>query len=97
MSHTELFEHGRIFLQRLPYLVVANIERMFYNNHIATYGCAECERVVTLDGRETVEYPAEMTNEEYRIELDRMFGELDNNRLLRYFYIFVSEKIKRAQ
>lgn len=39
----------------------------------------------------------EMTNEEYRIELDRMFGELDDNRLLRYFYIFVSEKIKRAQ
>ena len=53
--------------------------------------------MVALDGRETVEYPAEMTNEEYRIELDRMFGELDNNRLLRYFYIFVSEKIKRAQ
>ncbi len=96
MSHTEPLEHGRIFLQSLPYLVVANIERMFYNNHIATYGCVECERVVTLDGRETVEYPAEMTNEEYRVELDRMFGELDDNRLLRYFYIFVSEKIKRV-
>lgn len=49
-----------------------------------------------MDGRETVEYPAEMTNEEYRVELDRMFGELDDNRLLRYFYIFVSEKIRRA-
>ena len=55
------------------------------------------ERVVALDGRETVEYPAEMTSEEYRIELDRMFRELDDNRLLRYFYIFVSEKINRAQ
>jgi hypothetical protein len=95
MSHTETFEHGRIFLQRLPYLVVAKYEQMFYNDHIATWMCGS-ERVVTLDVRETVEYPAEMTNEEYRIELDRMFGELDNNRLLRYFYIFVSEKIKRV-
>jgi len=50
-----------------------------------------------LSGRETVEYYVEMTNEEYRIELDRMFEELDDNRLLRYFYVFVSEKIKRAQ
>lgn len=49
-----------------------------------------------MDGRETVEYSVKMTNEEYRIELDRMFGELDDNRLLRYFYIFVSEKIRRA-
>lgn len=49
-----------------------------------------------MDGRETVEYSVEMTNEEYRIELNRMFGELDDNRLLRYFYIFVSEKIKRV-
>ena len=53
--------------------------------------------VVVLDGREAMEYPAEMTNEEYRVELNRMFGELDDNRLLRYFYNFVSEKIKRAQ
>lgn len=96
MSHTEPLEHGRIFLQRLPYLVVANTEQMFYNDHIATWMCGS-ERVVTLDGRQTVEYPAEMTNKEYRGELDRMFGELDDNRLLRYFYIFVSEKIKRAQ
>lgn len=96
MSHTELFEHGRVSLQRLQYLVVAKHEQMFYNNHIANLGMCGRERVVTLDGREAVEYPAEMTNEEYRIELDRMFGELDNNRLLRYFYIFVSEKIKRV-
>lgn len=39
----------------------------------------------------------EMTNEEYRIELNQIFKELDDNRLLRYFYVFVSEKIKRAQ
>nr|DAV15641.1 MAG TPA: hypothetical protein [Caudoviricetes sp.] len=97
MSHTEPLEHGMIFLQRLPYLVVANIEQMFYNNYIANLGMCGRERVVTLDGREAVEYPAEMTSEEYRIELDRMFRELDDNRLLRYFYIFVSEKINRAQ
>lgn len=39
----------------------------------------------------------EMTNEEYRIELNQIFKELDDNRLLRYFYIFVLEKIKRVQ
>lgn len=46
---------------------------------------------------ERTEMVSEMTNEEYRMELNRMFGELDDNRLLRYFYVFVSEKIKRAQ
>lgn len=46
---------------------------------------------------ERTEIVPEMTNEEYRIELDRMFEELDDNRLLRYFYVFVSEKIKSAQ
>nr|DAS42855.1 MAG TPA: hypothetical protein [Caudoviricetes sp.] len=39
----------------------------------------------------------EMTNEEYRIELQRLFSGVDNNRLLRYFYIFISEKLKRVQ
>lgn len=38
----------------------------------------------------------EMTNEEYRDELEKMFISIDNNRLLRYFYIFVSEKLKRV-
>lgn len=50
-----------------------------------------------MDGRETVEYSVKMTNEEYRIELNRMFENVDDNRLLRYFYLFASEKIKRAQ
>ena len=63
MSHTEPLEHGRIFLQRLPYLVVANIEQMFYNNHIATWMCGS-ERVVTLDGRETVDYQIDLTDYE---------------------------------
>lgn len=42
------------------------------------------------------DYNVEMTNEEYRIELQKLFAGVDNNRLLRYFYIFVSEKIKRV-
>ena len=63
MSYTELFEHGRIFLQRLPYLVVANIEQMFYNDHIATWMCGS-ERVVTLDGRENVDYQIDLTDYE---------------------------------
>ena len=63
MSHTEPFEHGRIFLQRLPYLVVAKHEQMFYNDHIATWTCGS-ERVVTLDGRETVDYQIDLTDYE---------------------------------
>lgn len=38
----------------------------------------------------------EMTNEDYREELEKMFISIDDNRLLRYFYIFVSEKLKRV-
>lgn len=38
----------------------------------------------------------EMTNEEYRAELEKIFDGIDDNRLLRYFYIFVSEKLKRV-
>lgn len=40
-------------------------------------------------------YP-EMTNEEYRTEINRSLQEVKDNRLLRYFYIFISEKLKRA-
>lgn len=45
---------------------------------------------------ERVDYSAEMTNEEYRTELRKMLDEIESNRLLRYFYIFVSEKLKRV-
>ena len=38
----------------------------------------------------------EMTNEEYREELEKMFISINDNRLLRYFYTFVSEKLKRV-
>lgn len=40
-------------------------------------------------------YP-EMTNGEYRAEISRILKEVQDNRLLRYFYIFILEKLKRA-
>lgn len=46
--------------------------------------------------RKTDGYVVEMTNEEYREELRKLFDGVESNRLLRYFYIFVSEKIKRV-
>ena len=38
----------------------------------------------------------EMTNDEYRVELQKLFDGVEDNMILRYFYIFVSEKIKRV-
>ena len=38
----------------------------------------------------------EMTNEEYREELRKLFDDIDDNRILRYFYIFVSKKIAKS-
>ena len=35
-----------------------------------------------------------MTNEQYREELNKMFAELDENYKLRWFYIFVKEKLR---
>lgn len=43
-----------------------------------------------------IECSTEMTNEEYRTELQKIFDEVEDNRMLRYFYIFVSEKLKRV-
>ncbi len=37
-----------------------------------------------------------MTNEEYREELRKLFDDIDDNRILRYFYIFVSKKIAKS-
>ena len=45
---------------------------------------------------ESVDYRVEMTNDEYRLELQKLFNGVEDNRMLRYFYIFVSEKIKRV-
>lgn len=36
----------------------------------------------------------EMTNEEYREELRKLFNEIDNNMLLRYFYILLPKLVK---
>lgn len=51
-------------------------------------------KVIAMNERE--DDVLEMTNEEYREELERIFDSIDDNRLLRYFYIFVSEKLKRV-
>ena len=90
MSHTELFEHGRVSLQRLQYLVVAKHEHLFYTTHIAHLGMCGRERVVPLDGREAVEYPAEMTNEEYRKRLIAIFAKMENTEKLRFWYKYIS-------
>lgn len=50
--------------------------------------------VVALDER--TRYNGDMTNEQYRAELQKLFANVDDNRLLRYFYIFVFEKLKRV-
>ena len=39
------------------------------------------------------QYPT-MTNEEYRLELQNLFAKIEDSKILRYFYIFVSEKLK---
>lgn len=43
-----------------------------------------------------VNYDVEMTNEEYRIQIQSLVNGIDDNRLLRYFYVYISEKMKRV-
>ena len=38
-----------------------------------------------------------MTNEQYREELNKMFADLDENYKLRWFYIFVKEKLRSSK
>lgn len=66
--------------------MVAKTEQVFYN--VVT------GKVIAMDERK--DDALEMTNEEYRIELEKIFDSIDDNRILRYFYIFVSEKLKRV-
>lgn len=40
------------------------------------------------DYREKIDY--EMTNEEYRIELQKIFENITDNRKLRFYYVYVS-------
>lgn len=42
-------------------------------------------------------YTQYMTNEQYREELNKMFADLDENYKLRWFYIFVKEKLRSSQ
>lgn len=39
------------------------------------------------------EYP-EMTNEEYKKKLTELFADIEENQILRFFYIFANEKMK---
>lgn len=38
----------------------------------------------------------EVTNEEYRAEFQKIFESIDDNRILRYFYIFITDKLRRT-
>ena len=67
---------------------------MFYNKN-RTYERIY-ERVVRVNQSENKEYSEYMTNEQYREELKKMFDNLDENYKLRWFYIFVKEKLRSS-
>ena len=69
------------------YIVVAKIEQMFYNNITG--------KVIAMNERE--DEVLEMTNEEYRVELQKIFDNVNSNRILRYFYILLPKLIKEWQ
>ena len=52
-------------------------------------------KVVAMNERE--DNVLEMTNEEYREELQKIFNNVDSNRILRYFYILLPKLIKEWQ
>ena len=49
-----------------------------------------------MNQSENKEYSEYMTNEQYREELKKMFDNLDENYKLRWFYIFVKEKLRSS-
>ncbi len=49
-----------------------------------------------VEVKELEEESVEMTNEEYREELRKMFDNINENYKLRWFYRFVVEKIKSS-
>ena len=75
-------------------MVLAIFKRMFYNKN-RTYERIY-ERVVRVNQSENKEYSEYMTNEQYREELKKMFDNLDENHKLRWFYIFVKEKLRSS-
>lgn len=50
-----------------------------------------------MEDTKEIEELNEMTNEEYRIELRKIFDSVDSNRILRYFYILLPKLIKEWQ
>ena len=75
-------------------MVLEIFKRMFYNKN-RTYERIY-ERVVRVNQSENKEYSEYMTNEQYREELKKMFDNLDENYKLRWFYIFVKEKLRSS-
>ena len=66
--------------------MVAKIEQVFYN--VVT------GKVIAMDERE--DEVLEMTNEEYREELNRIFLNINENYKLRWFYRFITEKLRSS-
>lgn len=48
-----------------------------------------CKKDVVLNGT--------MTNEEYRCEIQNIFSEIEENYILRWFYIFIITKLKGSK
>lgn len=72
----------------MPKVILEIIEHMFYNVLMP---------LMIMQGGCRMEEYEEMTNDEYREKLRGIFEHIESNRILRYFYIYVSEKIKRAR
>lgn len=63
-----------------------------YQYKLSNYTTLARRKMYMGEGQEVT---VNMTNEEYRKELGKIFDTVENNQILRYFYIFVSEKLKR--
>lgn len=50
-----------------------------------------------MENNEDKEYTEHMTNEQYREELNKMFANVENNSVLRYFYMLLPKLIKEWQ
>ena len=52
-------------------------------------------KVIAMNERE--EDVLEMTNEEYRAELNKIFSDIHENYKLRWFYVFITEKLRSSR
>lgn len=70
---------------------------IYYKGKI--YNCfiffAKKERVIAMDERKN--NVLEMTNEEYREELNKIFSDIHENYKLRWFYVFITEKLRSSR